>query len=101
MFPSGKGWDSSVNVDSNVVNPNFEYQRGLEEDVGGEIVHDEVVEEENADEAKEDESSGEVEVSGLPLERCMRILPHDQNTGGFFIAVFRKTSAYKGTYTKL
>ncbi|KAJ4966009.1 hypothetical protein NE237_017858 [Protea cynaroides] len=32
------------------------------------------------------------EVSSLPLERCMRILPHDQNTGAFFIAVFHKLS---------
>ncbi|KFK32820.1 hypothetical protein AALP_AA6G291900 [Arabis alpina] len=33
-----------------------------------------------------------VEVSDLPLERCMRIIPHDQNTGAFFIAVLRKVS---------
>ncbi|EFH45197.1 predicted protein, partial [Arabidopsis lyrata subsp. lyrata] len=33
-----------------------------------------------------------VEVCDLPLERCMRILPHDQNTGGFFIAVLHKVS---------
>lgn len=26
----------------------------------------------------------------LQLEKCMRILPHFQNTGGFFIAVIRK-----------
>lgn len=29
-------------------------------------------------------------VSELHLERCMRVLPHDQNTGGFFIAVLEK-----------
>ncbi|CAH9105961.1 unnamed protein product [Cuscuta europaea] len=34
----------------------------------------------------------EEEVSTLPLERCMRIVPHDQNTGAFFIAVFHKLS---------
>ncbi|XP_028755187.1 tRNA (cytosine(34)-C(5))-methyltransferase isoform X1 [Neltuma alba] len=33
------------------------------------------------------------EVSDLPLERCMRIAPHDQNTGAFFIAVLQKVSA--------
>ena len=27
----------------------------------------------------------------FPLERCMRVLPHHGDTGGFFIAVFRKT----------
>ncbi|OIT32694.1 PREDICTED: tRNA (cytosine(34)-C(5))-methyltransferase-like isoform X1 [Nicotiana attenuata] len=32
------------------------------------------------------------EVSTLPLERCMRIVPHDQNSGAFFIAVFHKLS---------
>ncbi|XP_009600484.1 uncharacterized protein [Nicotiana tomentosiformis] len=32
------------------------------------------------------------EASNLPLERCMRIVPHDQNTGAFFIAVFHKLS---------
>lgn len=29
-------------------------------------------------------------VCDLPIERCMRILPHDQNGGAFFIAVFQK-----------
>ncbi|XP_043689984.1 RNA cytosine-C(5)-methyltransferase NSUN2-like [Telopea speciosissima] len=37
------------------------------------------------------------EVSSLPLERCMRILPHDQNTGAFFIAVFHKLSPLPAT----
>ncbi|KAK7306103.1 hypothetical protein VNO77_44023 [Canavalia gladiata] len=32
------------------------------------------------------------EVSDFPLERCMRLLPHDQNTGAFFIAVLQKVS---------
>ncbi|KAM7276664.1 hypothetical protein ACFE04_018530 [Oxalis oulophora] len=32
------------------------------------------------------------EVSNLPLERCMRIMPHDQNGGAFFIAVLHKHS---------
>ncbi|KAG5441778.1 tRNA (cytosine(34)-C(5))-methyltransferase [Clonorchis sinensis] len=30
------------------------------------------------------------DVSELHLERCMRIVPHDQNTGGFFLAVLEK-----------
>ncbi|KAI6699518.1 hypothetical protein NL676_013842 [Syzygium grande] len=33
------------------------------------------------------------EISDFPLERCMRIMPHDQNGGAFFIAVFRKLAA--------
>jgi len=32
------------------------------------------------------------EVSDFPLEHCMRIVPHDQNTGAFFIAVLQKVS---------
>lgn len=28
----------------------------------------------------------------LPMERCMRILPHQQDTGGFFIAVLQKVA---------
>ncbi|KAL0912421.1 hypothetical protein M5K25_018391 [Dendrobium thyrsiflorum] len=31
--------------------------------------------------------------SSFDLERCMRILPHDQNSGAFFIAVLRKISS--------
>ncbi len=30
----------------------------------------------------------------LHLDRCLRILPHDQNTGGFFVAVFEKVSSF-------
>ncbi|XP_051927888.1 RNA cytosine C(5)-methyltransferase NSUN2 [Hippocampus zosterae] len=29
-------------------------------------------------------------LAGMHLERCMRILPHHQNTGGFFVAVLLK-----------
>jgi 16S rRNA C967 or C1407 C5-methylase (RsmB/RsmF family) len=32
------------------------------------------------------------EASRFHLERCMRILPHKQDTGGFFISVLRKTA---------
>lgn len=39
-----------------------------------------------------------VEVSDLPLERCMRIIPHDQNTGAFFIAVLQKVSHLPGDF---
>ena len=28
------------------------------------------------------------------LKRCMRIMPHDQDTGGFFVAIFEKVSPY-------
>ena len=28
----------------------------------------------------------------LPLERCVRVLPHDNDTGGFFVALLRRTT---------
>lgn len=31
-----------------------------------------------------------VESEAFPLERCIRLLPHDNNSGGFFVAVFEK-----------
>jgi hypothetical protein len=30
------------------------------------------------------------EVSDFPLDRCMQLLPHDQNPGAFFIALLQK-----------
>lgn len=41
----------------------------------------------------------EEEVSDLPLERCMRLVPHDQNSGAFFIAVLQKVSPLPGNNT--
>ncbi|KAG2579448.1 RNA cytosine-C(5)-methyltransferase NSUN2-like isoform X3 [Panicum virgatum] len=34
--------------------------------------------------------------SKFPLHRCMRIVPHDQNSGAFFIAVLHKLSPLNG-----
>ncbi|KAF8018484.1 hypothetical protein BT93_H3384 [Corymbia citriodora subsp. variegata] len=42
----------------------------------------------------------EEEVSGFPLEHCMRIVPHDQNGGAFFIAVLHKVGPLPGTLEK-
>eukprot|EP00854_Cymbomonas_tetramitiformis_P023026 gene23026-27861_t len=35
------------------------------------------------------------EKAKLPLERCMRFLPHQQDTGGFFVAVLQKVRELK------
>ncbi|KQJ90616.1 tRNA (cytosine(34)-C(5))-methyltransferase [Brachypodium distachyon] len=43
-------------------------------------------------EKKSDSTSICTEHSNLPLHRCMRIVPHDQNSGAFFIAVLQKLS---------
>ena len=34
----------------------------------------------------------DAEKAALPLERTMRILPHHQDTGGFFVAVLEKVA---------
>lgn len=39
----------------------------------------------------------EEEVSTFPLECCMRIVPHDQNGGAFFIAIFHKVGPLPGS----
>ncbi|CAK9274340.1 unnamed protein product [Sphagnum jensenii] len=70
MFPSGNGWDSSDADEKN----------------------------EGPDETESEE--GPPEIATLPLERSMRILPHDQDTGGFFIAVFQKISPLKASITE-
>ena len=36
----------------------------------------------------------------MPLERCMRILPHHSDTGGFFIAVLEKVAKYPAPLLK-
>lgn len=42
---------------------------------------------------QDDLNETKTKVSSLVLERCMRILPHDQNSGAFFIAVLHKISS--------
>jgi len=34
----------------------------------------------------------------MKLDRCSRLLPHDQNTGGFFIALLRKTARFGSAF---
>jgi len=38
---------------------------------------------------------------GLNLEHCARLLPHDNDTGGFFLALFEKTAEIPGTAQRL
>ena len=33
-------------------------------------------------------------ISSLDMEKCIRVYPFSQNTGGFFVAVFEKLSAF-------
>ncbi|KAK9130101.1 hypothetical protein Sjap_010588 [Stephania japonica] len=99
MFPSGRTYDVETAPDNlEEVNPPESNQENanpssLEKtpDNGNNVDSEQGLEQlENL--ATPSEAS-ELEVSDLPLERCMRILPHDQNTGAFFIAVFQKLSS--------
>lgn len=38
--------------------------------------------------------------NGIPLDRAMRVYPHQQNTGAFFIAILEKKSEIKAASTK-
>lgn len=42
----------------------------------------------------------EVESESFHLERCLRILPHDQDTSGFFIALLSKNASLPGHQTQ-
>ncbi|XP_068637636.1 uncharacterized protein [Aristolochia californica] len=43
-----------------------------------------------------EDKTGYEEESTFPLEHCLRIVPHDQNSGAFFIAVLHKFSPLPG-----
>lgn len=36
--------------------------------------------------------------AALPLERCMRFLPHHGDTGGFFVVVLQKVRGVRGLF---
>ncbi|CAI5524539.1 unnamed protein product, partial [Closterium sp. Naga37s-1] len=49
-----------------------------------------------AEVVEEEEEEAEAEVCEQPVELCVRVLPHQQDTGGFFIAVLDKVAPYSG-----
>lgn len=77
MFPSG-----SSHMDATDIEPKHGNVTDVNSDEGLQQVEDVLT---SADDLEE-------EVSDLPLERCMRLVPHDQNSGAFFIAVLQKVS---------
>ncbi|KAK9949491.1 hypothetical protein M0R45_005009 [Rubus argutus] len=83
MFPSGRSHAESVEHSGSM-----EQEEKHENGENGNV--------EDALQSSEDAviSANELdeEVSSFPLERCMRIVPHDQNGGAFFIAVLHKHS---------
>lgn len=126
MFPSGQSWeavetvsdvqkdiDQSDNVietgctnlnerDQNGGNVECEYSLGQTEnhvttnDCGKDMTT--IEEPANHSSGKDLYNDYKEEVSSLPLEHCMRIVPHDQNSGAFFIAVLHKLSPLPGTF---
>ncbi|CAN6218030.1 unnamed protein product [Urochloa humidicola] len=108
MFPSGKG-SKDVEVNTDVVDADMKdstYMGEGEQETN--IANND--NSNNGDKLKTEEKteidceSGEAptrhkklvststEHSDYPLHRCMRIVPHDQNSGAFFIAVLHKLS---------
>ncbi|XP_066394487.1 uncharacterized protein [Miscanthus floridulus] len=117
MFPSGKGSkdsltvSSSVEVNTNVADADMKDSTDMGE--GEQETNITIDDSNNGDNLKTEEGTkvdcefGEVtassykklnstpirtEHSDYPLHRCMRIVPHDQNSGAFFIAVLHKLS---------
>ncbi|KAK1370949.1 tRNA (Cytosine(34)-C(5))-methyltransferase [Heracleum sosnowskyi] len=80
MFPSGKQYieESAISqeTDLEVIPENDESTNGSH------LMEDKTSLSNNCEE----------EISDLPLEYCMRIVPHDQDSGAFFVAVFQKLS---------
>lgn len=90
MFPSGRSYSDATDSSNLITEPEEKHENGRNADLedavhstGNSIPSVDVLEE---------------EVSDFPLERCMRIVPHDQNTGAFFIAVFQKNSPLPGAF---
>ena len=82
MFPSGKNLKDSTETTQENENGGVQNECKETENSVVDAIPDEPI----------------VEVSDLPLERCMRIVPHDQNTGAFFIAVLHKVSPLPGDF---
>lgn len=113
MFPSGKGSkDVEVNTDASDADMKDSTDMGEAEQETNIAVDDS-----NSGDNRKTEEKAEVdceageaparnkklnftsnrtEHSDYPLHRCMRIVPHDQNSGAFFIAVLHKLSPLKG-----
>ena len=114
MFPSGKG-SQDVEVNTDVVDADMKDSTDMGEE-GEQERNTAIDDSNNGDSAKTEEktevdcesgealtrykklnfTSARTEHSDYPLHRCMRIVPHDQNSGAFFIAVLRKHSPLNG-----
>ncbi|XP_038701391.1 RNA cytosine-C(5)-methyltransferase NSUN2-like [Tripterygium wilfordii] len=80
MFPSGR----SDNAISDKEDAGHENGASIESEDGFNLAED----------SGTGTNDSDIEISDLPLEHCMRIVPHDQNSGAFFIAVLHKLSPF-------
>ncbi|KAJ3676926.1 hypothetical protein LUZ60_002650 [Juncus effusus] len=104
MFPSGSSFkETETKAETGIPIPEDEETKETEtkEETGIPIPEDE----KTGIPIPEDEETGipipedPMEVSGFPLEYCMRIVPHDQNSGAFFIAVLQKVAPLPAVQT--
>ncbi|KAF9609560.1 hypothetical protein IFM89_016996 [Coptis chinensis] len=97
MFPSGTSCESKMTETDNQqedLGPSGDTTEiETATDLGTRLQNQNSIDNEQTDNCAAPEIVTVEENSCLPLERCMRILPHDQNTGAFFIAVFQKLSS--------
>lgn len=89
MFPSGKPCDETFELENDPA-PEHSCERGNSKSEN---------ELQSLDDSVAPANILEAEVSDLPLEHCLRIVPHDQNSGAFFIAVFQKLSVLPASAT--
>ncbi|KAJ1381984.1 hypothetical protein SESBI_44639 [Sesbania bispinosa] len=83
MFPNGGSYQDVIDSDSNG-------NIGIGDDISGDVNENS----EDGVQAVENPVMHEFteEVSDFPLKRCMRLVPHYQNTGAFFVAVLQKVA---------
>ena len=123
MFPSGKGTmdsctvggcvkvnidvvDAEMNESGDMVEGKQETKIATDESNNGDNANTEEIKQDESESGKVARRSGETsdsttirtEHSSLPLHHCMRIIPHDQNSGAFFIAVLQKLSPLNGIF---
>ncbi|KAL0543244.1 hypothetical protein IC582_018334 [Cucumis melo] len=87
MFPSGRGRKNQADNNDN-------------SELGGNHLDGSIGSSVDVSEPTVDPEDGFDEVCEFPIERCMRIVPHDQNSGAFFIAVLRKIAPLPATFEK-
>ena len=98
--------DAEMNESGNMVEGKQETKIATDESNNGDNANTEEIKQDESESGKVARRSGETsdsttirtEHSSLPLHRCMRIIPHDQNSGAFFIAVLQKLSPLNGIF---